>query len=312
MPVKNSEKYIAEAINSILMQTYKNYELIIFDTSTDETPKIIKKITDKRIKYFRDNNKSLASVLNEAISISNGDYIARMDHDDICDYTRIEEQYNFINNNKNIDIVGTNYIAIDEDGNKLFYKKLPEHNEDIEYMMPIITSVLHPTILVRKRVLFESGLYSEDINFPEDTELFLRMLLKGYKFYNIQKPLYYYRLRNRDAEFYKKRDNMTYKLGTDYLKKYYSEKNDNKYEFERCFRIGLLEYYKGSLINSRRIFLKCIKIKPFKFPKLFRYLILSISGKLFLGNLRKLKITKKINFLINKITKIDTNKIKRI
>jgi len=312
MPVKDSEKYISLAIRSIINQTYRNLELIIIDASRDNTEKKIKEFNDNRIKHIKDIHGNLSTALNKAITLSSGEYIARMDGDDISDSTRIEQQYNYINKYPETDVVGTNYTVIDRTGKKIFIKKMPELNDDIEYMMPIITSVLHPTIFTRKKVLIEAGLYREDIVYAEDTELFIRLIRKGYRFYNIQKPLYFYRISNKDKTIYHKADEVSYNLGFEYLKQYYNKIKDRRSEYDKNYRFGLLEYYKGSIKKSKCYFLKCLIINPLKLHKIFRYLILSISGKAILGTLRKTKTTQRINFTINRILKLDTNKIKRI
>ena len=109
MPVYNAEKYLAEAINSILNQTFTNYELLIInDGSTDKSEEIILKYSDKRIRYIKnDKNIRLVATLNKGIELAKGKYIARMDADDISVPTRLEKQITLLENNEDIGVCGS-------------------------------------------------------------------------------------------------------------------------------------------------------------------------------------------------------------
>ena len=126
MPVYNVEKFIAEAIESILDQTYTNFELIIVDDcSTDRTVSIINEYRkkDNRIVFLRnEKNLKICKTLNKAWKQAKGQYILRMDGDDISDVSRIEKMLNYIKSN-NVDLIGSYAVSIDEEGNILSYKK---------------------------------------------------------------------------------------------------------------------------------------------------------------------------------------------
>ncbi len=113
MPCYNVEKYVASAINCILAQTFENFEFIIInDGSSDKTDEIISGFSDKRIKYFNRARKGIVEQLNFGISVSSADIIARMDADDSCLPDRLNIQYNFLKEHKDISLVGTNFILI--------------------------------------------------------------------------------------------------------------------------------------------------------------------------------------------------------
>lgn len=311
MPVHNCRKYIKDAIESILNQTYKNFELIIMDyASSDGTSELIKSYTDSRINYRTLEKIGIAVALNYGLSLANGDLIARMDGDDIMVHNKLQKQYDFLNQNKDVHLVGTNFYYIDKQGKKLFYKRFPEHHNDIEFSMPITISILHPTILTYKEVLLKVGKYNEKFTDSEDNELFLRMLEKGNKMYNLQEPLYSYRIRTKTPKVFVSQKENAYKLGMDYLTRYYTGKDEKDLRFEKTLRLGLLEYYNGSISKSRKYFLACIQISPLRFKKVLRYLPLTLLGEKVFNYIRESGISSAANRILNKIFIIDTYKVR--
>jgi glycosyltransferase involved in cell wall biosynthesis len=312
MPVYNDAVHINEAIDSILNQTFKQFELLIIDDgSTDSTLNIISKYSDERIKLFIRSHAGLISQLNFGLSVSNGDLIARMDSDDIAMPEKLTKQFEYLSANFDIDIVGTGFYFINEKGANLLLKKYPEHHEDIEFMMPMIDCLLHSTMLARKKSLIEVGGYYEGYLHAEDDELFLRLLVNNNKFHNLQEPLYKYRISGRNSEYYNKHKENSYKCSLIYLNNFYKNKNFGKDKGYFYFRRALLEYYKGSISNARKYLLKSFFYIPDKFFKILRYLIFTFLGHDILNNLRRKNVTQAINhFLINKLN-IDTYNIKK-
>lgn len=307
MPVKNVENFINQCIDSILEQTFSNYELIILDDSKDNTSKIIKNYSDKRIKHVILSG-NISKKLNYGIKIAKYNYICRMDGDDIMAPDRIEKQIRYLKNHPRIDILGTNYYCIDEKGTILYKKKLPETHKDIEFMMPIITSVLHPTVITSKRVFDKIGGYNENINCSEDTEIFLRCI-KRFEFYNLQESLYYYRILESSNSKNINSLQYSYKFGKNYLT--FSLVNNKSYLTDK-FRLGLLEYYKNDINKSRKIFFSLLFNNSFPKIKLLRYLLPSILGNRILKFFRKNKILIYMNKSVLNLFKFDTNNISRI
>lgn len=311
MPVCNCGLLIKEAINSILNQTYRDFEFIIInDGSTDDTGEIISSYSDTRIKYISLEHAGISNALNYGLSQAKGELIARMDGDDIAKEDRLQKQHNFLTQNKNVHLVGTNFDYIDECGKKIFYKKFPENHEDIVFSMPIVASVLHPTILTYKKVLLKVGNYSRKYLHVEDQELFLRMINKGYKMYNIQESLYLYRVSKDNLKKLTIQRKNTYVCGYRYLKEYYAGKNSKNQRFEKSLRLGLLEYYYGSIPKARKHFLECLSISPLRFKKVLRYFLLTFLGEKVLNSIRANGISSGVNRFLNKTFNIDTYKIR--
>lgn len=305
MPVKNEEKYIFESVKSILAQTYGNIELIIIDDgSEDKTLEVVESFNDNRIRIYKRKACGLIDQLNFGLCEAKGEYIARMDADDVASPEKLQVQMNFLKNNSGIHIVGTNFSFINENGELIIHKKLPEQHSDIAFMMPFIDSVLHSTILTYKKVLIESGGYDKEYYCAEDDELFLRLLLLGYKMHNIQKPLYKYRLVARPYDYYETQKVNYYKCGIKYLENYYKEKNGEYY-----LRLGLLEYYRGSIKKARANFLKCLRFKSIRKKYILRYLPLTFLGERIVNLLRRKNITSRINSFVNKAFNYDTYNI---
>ena len=149
MPVKDNEKYLSIAIESILTQTYQNIELIIIDDSKyDLCSDIIKSYTNNIIKYFKGPKINLATALNMGIDNSKGEYIARMDSDDIAHQDRILQQVNALKLNS-WDICGT---WIKQFGNDSRLNTYPSKPEDIKYWMMFTCAIAHPTVLAKSEI----------------------------------------------------------------------------------------------------------------------------------------------------------------
>ncbi len=196
MPVYNAEDFLIEAINSIITQTYRNWELIcVDDGSTDRSWEILDLFAelDERIKVIRfTQNRGLTYALNRALALSTGKYIARMDSDDISLPKRIEEQVNFLNNNSDVVAVGTQCELIDEAKRVIGRKMFPTKSDQLYKMMFEVMPMQHPTIMVRGDIFRKVGYENQPT--AEDVSLFFRLLQHG-DFSNIDKVLFQYRIR---------------------------------------------------------------------------------------------------------------------
>jgi len=195
MSAYNAEKYIAEAIESILNQTFKDFEFIIInDSSTDDSLKIIKKYKNKDRRIVLINNKKnigLTKSLNKGLKIAKGKYIARMDDDDISLSNRFQIQFNFLKKNKEIFLVGAGTIIINKNG-KCIKKSIPIANRfKIKNILNKKNFFYHSTIMFRN---IHKIFYREKMLYVEDYDLYLRLIDKGYSLTNIKKPLLKYRI----------------------------------------------------------------------------------------------------------------------
>lgn len=201
MGAYNCEKTITKCVNSIIMQTYKNWEFIICDDcSNDNTLTILKEYqkNDSRIIIIHnEENLKLAASLNKCLKIAKGKYIARMDADDESLPERIEKQVNYLENNSEIDVVGCNRIIFDEYGEKGIRKSIEKPNKD---NLIKDTPFAHPTIMMKKEVYDKLGGYVSDKTTirAEDLELWFRFFENDFKGYNMQEVLYKYKESKED------------------------------------------------------------------------------------------------------------------
>lgn len=212
MSVFNAEKYLASAIESILCQTYSDFELILInDQSTDGSKQIILEYAQKdpRIVVLEnEENIGLTKSLNKGIAVAKGEYIARMDADDISVPDRFEKQVAFLEEHPEYSFVSCIGRYIDENGNPEQLRYFPETNEEIYAMMHKVDCVMHPGVIFRRLDIAKIGNYCEDFRVVQDYDLWFRGMAAGYKFYNIQEPLVLFR-RN---ESYNTRKSKAYRL----------------------------------------------------------------------------------------------------
>jgi glycosyltransferase involved in cell wall biosynthesis len=191
MPVYNSELYIKEAIDSVLNQTFSDFEFIIIDdASTDKSVEIIKSYSDSRIQLIvKPQNSGLTNSLNYGISIARGEYIARMDSDDISLPERFEKQVAFLDKNNEVVVCGTAIQFI----NSEIVINNPEHNEDIKIKLLCGSCLAHPTVMMRKSVFdLNNILYNVKMETAEDYYLWVSLLKYG-KLANLKDVLLFYR-----------------------------------------------------------------------------------------------------------------------
>lgn len=195
MPTKNSEKYLKEAINSILSQTFMDFEFIVVDDqSNDNTVSIIKSYSDPRVHIISGNNKGISAALNQGIRYSTGKYIARMDADDISLPTRFEAQVKFLEENPHVGVCGTKVNPISDQA--LYDSSWGEWIKTTPKVIDLLGPVVfcHPTVFLRRSIVDKYDLYyNEDLNSAEDQELWFRAI-RVTDFYNIDQQLLLYRI----------------------------------------------------------------------------------------------------------------------
>lgn len=201
MSVYNGMPFVRGAVESILGQTLKSIELIVVnDASTDRTTSYLNSVKDKRIKVIENKkNLGLAASLNKGLKISRGNFIARMDADDVSLPKRLKTQLEYMQNHKNIDICGTWVKLIDERDNEIGSVHKPVTDKEIKRLNRWMTGIVHPTWFVKKKVFQKLGRYSEDWDYVEDMEFLLRA--KNFKMANIPEELVLWRSpRNRRSK----------------------------------------------------------------------------------------------------------------
>ena len=239
MPVYNCRQYIEESVNSIITQTYSDFEFIIIDDcSADGTYEYLKSLIDPRIKLVRKpQNSGIIVSLNLGLQMANGEYIARMDSDDISLPERFKKQVMFLDQNPDIGVCGT-WVRIF--GWRNYVKKYPQTPEEIVSRLLFECPLAHPSVMVRKDILVKHNL-CYDINYKhiEDYELWTRVS-KISKLSNIQEVLLKYRLHveqisstNAAAQGMAKLE-----ISIKYLSKLYKISDDNEAAAHRLFFPG--------------------------------------------------------------------------
>ena len=195
MPVYNAEKYLREAIESILNQTFQNFEfLIINDGSTDKSLEIIKEYKDNRIKIINnEKNLGIVKTLNKSIELASGKYIARIDADDLSLPERFEKQVEFLEKNPDVVLVGTAFNIIDGNNKIIQKKNPPTSHQEIKKSLIRVNPFCHSSIMFRKEICQQIGSYDENWQDVEDYELYFR-IAKRFKMANLDQILVSWRV----------------------------------------------------------------------------------------------------------------------
>ncbi len=205
MPVFNRERFVAQAIDSILAQTYTNFELLIVDDgSQDDSTAIIrdKASQDHRIRFIRlDQNRGVSFARNTALESARGDYITLMDSDDISLPKRLHKQVKFLEQNPSIDAIGTSGTAVTEDGRKqLYHMDTPQKHYQILFHWFVGRHPIYPSFMYRRDKLLEMGGYDPSYYAYGDMELFSRMISHT-RFANLPDRLLLYRRHGEQISF---------------------------------------------------------------------------------------------------------------
>ena len=204
MPVYNAAAYIKEAIDSILNQTFDDFEFLIFnDGSTDSSADIVQSYNDERIKFYDyHQNQGYVRHLNHGIDIAKGEYIARMDADDISLPRRLEKQVSFMDTNPKVGVCGTWYKTIGS-SNEI---KNPTDNDSIRLALLDYCAIGHPTVILRTSLLQEFSLFY-DVSFLPAEDYCLWIVLSRYcELANLSEFLLDYRIHQGQISNYRRQD----------------------------------------------------------------------------------------------------------
>lgn len=200
MSVYNGETYLAEAVESVINQTFKNWELIVInDCSTDKTAEILKELAkkDERIKVHPNEvNLKLPTSLNKAISLSRGKYIARMDADDICLPERLQKQFEFMESHPDVSLSSPKFMTVKNGVYNPGGVGGRCDNEAIKAMLLVANPILHPGVIAKAEVMKKHN-YDTTLTCTEDLELWTRMIMAGEKLEILPECLLIYRLHDK-------------------------------------------------------------------------------------------------------------------
>lgn len=181
MPAYNAEKYIREAIGSVLNQTFTDFELLIInDGSTDGTKQEIEFFDDPRIRLINQTNQGVAGALNIGLLNSKAGLVARFDADDVCLPQRLQIQYDFLVQNPDYLIVGANVKYIDMNDKYVFTQRIAASSDtDIRRTIPVSCPLIHSVIMFRKDIVLKAGSYNVHAYGFEDHLLWIKLLDYG-------------------------------------------------------------------------------------------------------------------------------------
>ncbi|MEO6436359.1 MAG: glycosyltransferase family 2 protein [Tepidisphaeraceae bacterium] len=197
MPVYNAAAYLSQAVESVLAQSFGDFEFIIVnDGSTDASPRLLESFVarDPRIKLISRPNTGIVGALNDGLAASKGELIARMDADDVCLPGRFEAQVAYLRENPQVVALGSRVIGIDPYGCELFHSehKLAHDEIDAQLLQGVGWAIVHPAAMIRRDALQRVGSYRTPWQWVEDLDLFLRLAEIG-KLANLPTELLRYR-----------------------------------------------------------------------------------------------------------------------
>ena len=254
------EEWIRKAIESVLNQTYKDFELIIInDASTNDVEKVIKEYEkkDERVIYVKnEKNLKLTKTLNKWIDLAKGKYIARQDDDDIwADKEKLKMEVEFLEEHKDYGLVWTNCIIMDQDENELYSFNRPSTDKEIRDNMMTWNWIVHSSIVMRKSSLEKAWwYYNPDWNYMEDYELWLRMW-QVCKMYNFTDSYIKYRVNQKSVTLshYRKQKWFNLQLMFKYMK-YYPKKYFLKWLAFRLWELIIPEKWTKYILKKFRSF----------------------------------------------------------
>lgn len=229
MPVYNASLYLREAIDSVLSQTFKDYELIIInDGSTDNSGEIIndyKKNNPSRIIVLR-NKVALGcageAATNQAIKIARGKYIAKMDADDVSDKNRLKKEVEYLEKHENIFLIGSQAKIIDGHNNIIGVRNVPLSHNNIWKEFYLRSCVIHPSVMFRRESIRED-FYNLKFKHFNDYYTFFNLMSCGKKFANLPDYLVKYRIHGMNTTYsnLKLKFEINYKIKQSFLNKNY-------------------------------------------------------------------------------------------
>jgi len=282
LPIYNGMPYLVDALSSLLNQSYQDFIVYAIDNgSTDGTNEYITELKNEKIIYIRLEEKDLVKALNKGLELSNTPLIARMDADDISHPLRFEKQINFLDENCEIDLVGSNGQYISALGDKHLDINLPlNHDKIIQTMMKKKNAIIHASIMFRNEIIELYGNYDNKYFPCEDYELFLRMGDK-IKFANIPDRLYQFRVRENSIMTHRINEStklyyyIAYKYSSKYKNNASANIQTNNFYLNllgkldiisvRIYRKGLNYYLNRSVIIGLFYFLIASIINPIRF-----------------------------------------------
>lgn len=286
IPTYNRSELLYSAITSVLNQTFQDFEIIVVDDcSGDNTPEIVSKLNNKRIKYIRNEiNKGEAEARNTGIMNSDSEYIAFLDDDDEWLPEKLTLQVDLLKNSPTrVGVVYSGYVEVDLTSQKILKKRRPSKKGDIYKFLLIKNYVGVPSTVMIRRICFERiGLFDKMIPYPTDYDLWIR-ISKEFYFEYIEKPLVKYHIHKNNISANAK----TRIRGIELMLERYSNifSSNRKAYSQYHIRLGVLYCCSENTKKGRKCFLSAMRIYPAEIRSFF-LLLLSFFGT---NNFRRLQ-----------------------
>ena len=286
MPVHNGERFLREAIESVLKQTYTKFELLIIENcSTDSSVEIIKSYKDSRIRLIIEEDCGQVQAYNRGFKEAKGDYIIIHDQDDTSHITRFKKQLNCMVKN-DIDICGSYFTLINSQNKIISYQKKSLNDYEIKEALFYKTTALHNSgLCISKEVFVKNGYWDLKYYPVADCEFYIRAALLNFKFENL--PEYLSNYRRHPLQITAKEKNKSLmkfrSIALNYLTKTHSSNRKVFYKYK-----GLIYYYTNNILFAFFYFLTAVILGE-KSKKTLRYLFISFFFGIPLSVLRRTK-----------------------
>lgn len=195
IPVYNGAQFLAETIDSVLAQTYSDFELLVVDDcSTDRSVEIVRAYADPRIRLeCNERNRGRPYTRNRGLELARGEYLAVLDADDVCEPERLAQSVAFLDANPDVAAVGSAATYMDEGGRPLFIERVPTDSEAIRARIFATNCFVHSSVTYRRALVLAIGGYDERLPVAQDYDLFLRLSVE-HQLANLAEPLVRYRI----------------------------------------------------------------------------------------------------------------------
>lgn len=276
-PTYNRPELLINSVNSVLSQTYSDFELIVIDDcSSDNTPGVLKGFRDERLKVIRNSsNKGIAAVRNIGVTSSQGKYIAFLDDDDEWLPDKLEKQIRIMENSpESLGCVYSGCLTTGPDGSEIVSTSIPRYRNKVLNELLLENFITTSTTLVKKSSIEKAGLFDEDIPYGEDYDMWIR-IAEDFEFDFAPEPLTKYRIHpNSITRNYAKVINGIEKI----LSKHRSLFARNKKAYcNHLLFLGVIYCYSGKTGEGIKTFMQAIRAYPFD-ARLYYNLALSLLG----------------------------------
>lgn len=305
MPVYNAGHYVRGAVESILRQTFSDFEFFILDDgSTDDTPEIVNRISDERITVVRGRHEGIVGALNHGLQLASAPFVARADADDVSKANRFAMQYEFLVSHPDVGVVSSSYDEIDDRGKYLRTRWMPVEDQGIRNFFPVFSGLVHPAACYRRNLVLSLGGYSAQAELNEDYELWLR-LMPLTKFANISAPLICkrYHTESSTRKHMLKANAKRLEIARRYLTGGLPEMTVKKMGSQKALSLAKCHYYFGTLRESRRILFNLLSRNPYDI-EVWRYFLPCLAGDNIMSFVRNRGIPSKLTGVFRRRGKV--------